>query len=260
MSAPAAPVPACIGQPLSWLVLERHALAELEGAAAAAARTHLAACAACAAALDHLRADRPVLPALPAPAHAAPPAPASPIPVRPERSRDVAASPAPSLAARRRRRAGLTAGLAAAAAAAALLLAVLVRGPDRGPGALVASVRVKGAGLVDLTLVRERAGAIAFDPPDVGDADRWKVQLTCAPGGGAQVEVVVYQPGAPPAIALPARPFACGNAVVLAGAFRITGGAATVCARLAPTATGLAIVPPARPGPSMACRRLAAAP
>lgn len=183
-----------------------------------------------------------------------------PLPVRPERSREAAESKDPSLAARRRRRAGLTAGLAAAAAAAALLLAVLVRGPDRGPGALVASVRVKGAGLVDLTLVRERAGAIAFDPPDVGDADRWKVQLTCAPGGGAQVEVVVYQPGAPPAIALPARPFACGNAVVLAGAFRITGGAATVCARLAPTATGLAIVPPARPGPSMACRRLVAAP
>ena len=38
--------------------------------------------------------------------------------------------------------------------------------------------------MVSLTLVRERAGVIAFDPPDVDASDRWKVQLTCDREGG----------------------------------------------------------------------------
>ncbi len=242
---------ACIGQPLSWLTLERHVLAELEAAAAAATGEHLAACPACTAALGTIQADRRALPALPAA-----------LPVLPESSSGARTPFVLSEAAKRPRRrtyfAWAGGGLALAAAAVVVLI---VRPPDRPRDGreLTASVRVKGAGVVTLTLVREREGAIAFDPPDVRDGDRWKVQLTCAPGGGAWVDVVVYQPGEPAAVALPAQRFGCGNGVVVAGAFRVTGGAATVCARLASDGRPPA-APPATPGAGMACARLSAAP
>jgi anti-sigma-K factor RskA len=228
---------ACVGQPLSWLTLERHALAELHGPAAAATTEHLAQCAACAAALGTIASDRRALPALPA---------------LPALDADVPAQ-TDDLARARARRRQLMIGAGVFVAAAAALLLVL-RPKDAPTGELSASVRVKGAGLVNMTLVRERDGAVAFDPPDVRDSDRWKVQLTCAPGGGATVEVVVYQPGEPAAVALPAQPFACGNSIVVPGAFRITGGAATICARLA----SASLPPlPATPGGAMACRTIA---
>jgi hypothetical protein len=223
---------ACIGQPLSWLTLERHALDELAGAAASSAREHLAACAACTAALGTITADRRALPALPA--------------------LDVTA-PSSDLARARARRRQLAIGAGIFVAAAAALLLVVLRPKDTATGELSASIRVKGAGLVNMSLVRERDGAITFDPPDVRDTDRWKVQLTCAPGGRATVEVVVYQPSEPAAVALPSQPFACGNDVVLTGAFRVTGGAATICARLSSDS----LPPlPATPSGAMACRRL----
>jgi hypothetical protein len=248
-------VTACIGQPLSWLTLERHALAELEGAAAAAAREHLTACPACTAALDSIQADRRPLPALPA----------LPVPTASGTGRmardDVAAATVVSLddARRRRRTRWAGAGVAAAVAAAALLL-LLVR-PQGGAGVAepTARVRVKGAGVVSLGLVRDRDGVVSFDPPEVADRDRWKVQLTCAPGGGAWVDVLVYQRGEPVAVALPPQRFACGNDIVIPGAFRITGGAATICARLAPDQL-TAVAPPPSPGAGMACRSVAAAP
>ena len=199
--------PACIGQPLSWLTLERHALDELGGAAATAASEHLASCAACSAALRSITSDRRALPALPE------------------------APTAPRAHPRHRRRTWAIGAGIFVAAAAVLLLVVLRPGEETG-GELHASVRVKGAGLVNMSLVRERDGAVTFDPLDVRDTDRWKVQLTCAPGGSATVEVIVYQAGEPAAVALPAQPFACGNDVVLPGAFRITGGAARICARI----------------------------
>jgi len=226
----------CIGQPLSWLTLERHALAELEGAAAAAAGEHLERCAACSAALGTITADRRELPPLPA------------LPVSVGASADDLSR---ARSKSKRRQWAIGAGIFLAAAAALLL--VIIRPKDTQNGELGASVRVKGAGVVVMTLVRERGGAIAFDPLDVRDSDRWKVQLTCAPGGGATVDVVVYQPGEPAVIALQAQRFACGNDVVLPGAFRITGGAATVCARMSTDTLGPL---PAMPGGPMACRRL----
>jgi anti-sigma-K factor RskA len=210
--------PACIGQPLSWLTLERHALDELGGVAATSAADHLAACKACAAALGTIEADRRVLPALPLAAAAD----------------DLARGRARTS----RRRLVVGAGVFVAAAAALLLVVLRPKATD---GELSARVRVKGAGVVVMTLVRERDGSVAFDPVDVRETDRFKVQLTCAPGGGATVEVVVLQAGEPEAVAVPAQPFACGNDVVLPGAFRITGGAATVCARM---------------GEALACRRV----
>lgn len=223
---------ACTGQPLSWLVLERLALAELEGAAARAADAHLAECAACRAALGTITGDRRALP---------------PLPELP----DLAAIPD----VRWWRRPRNLAAAGALLAAAVILLAVLVRKPD---DELVRRVRVKGAGTVAMTLVRERGGAIAFDPPDVRDDDRWKVQLTCAPGGAVWAETIVYQRGQPPAPALAPQRVACGNAVVLAGAFRITGGAATICLRLLPDGPRPlhpGTLPP-RPDRAMACAAL----
>lgn len=223
---------ACIGQPLSWLTLERHALDELSGGAASTVSAHLEGCAACRAALASITADARVLPPLPAPARAA----------------------APATVPWWRRR-GMWGGAGLLAAAAVLLLLVLVRTPDSAGSELAPRVRVKGAGVVVMTLVRERAGAIAFDPPDVDAGDRWKLQLTCAPGGAAWVELAVYQPGAAPAFPLPPHRLACANNVVVPGAFRITGGGATVCARITPDAPA----PPdrarfpARPSRAMAC-------
>ena len=196
---------ACIGEPVSWLRLEQLALGEL--ADAGAARAHLDACPACAAALARITGDVRPLPRLPLLA---------------------VAVPAPWW--RRWQLAG--AGLAVAMAAA--LLVLLVRNPDE-PALGPRTVRVKGAGPVVIGLVRERGGAIAFDPPDVAPGDRWKVEVTCAPGGAAWVDVVVHQDGAA-SFPLAARRLRCGNRVAVPGAFRITGGAAEVCVAVAASA------------------------
>ena len=116
----------------------------------------------------------------------------------------------------------------ALAAAAVLLLWLRAPGDDRAPGR---RVRVKGAGVVVLTLVRERAGAVTFDPPDVEARDRWKTQLTCDRAAPLWTDVVVYQRGQA-SFPLPPQPITCGNAVAVPGAFRITDGGATICVAL----------------------------
>ncbi len=99
----------------------------------------------------------------------------------------------------------------------------------------VQAVRIKGAGAIVVTLVRERAGAISFDPADVLPDDRWKIQLTCAPGGAAWADVAIYQRGEA-SFPLAPQPLDCGNAVVLPGAFRITDGGAELCVVLSEAA------------------------
>ena len=203
----------CIGEPVSWLRLERYALAELDAPGARAVRTHLDACAACRAALASIEDDRVVLPPLPA------------------RRAVVATVKTPWY-----RRWQLGAGLGGLALAAALLVLWL-----RAPGGaaeldeLGRRTRVKGAGAVTLTLVRERAGVIAFDPPDLVDSDRWKVQLTCDREAPLWTDVVVYQPGGA-SFPLAAQAITCGNAVPVPGAFRVTDGGATICVALGATA------------------------
>jgi hypothetical protein len=106
--------------------------------------------------------------------------------------------------------------------------------PERGELTAVPAsrlARVKGAGVVLVTWVRERDGQLAFDPADVLPGDRWKLQLTCTPGAAAWVDVVVVQRGEA-SFPLPPRSVACGNTVTVPGAFRITGGAAELCAVL----------------------------
>jgi hypothetical protein len=210
----------CIGEPISWLRLEQLALDELPAGSSGAARAHLAQCPACAAAFASLRDDARPLPALPA------------LPVRAAE----AAAPSRQRAEAKQpwwRRWQLAGGLATAAALAIALLLVRSRGRVDRDDALTAAttVRVKGAGDVVVTLVRERAGVIAFDPLEVLPDDRWKVQLTCAPGGAAWVDVAVVQDGRA-SFPLSAQQLACGNDLVVPGAFRITGGAAEICVAL----------------------------
>jgi hypothetical protein len=196
----------CVGEPISWLRLERYALAELDRAAAAAVRMHVEACAACRSALASIEGDVVALPPLPA------------------RRAVIAAVKRPWY-----RRWTLGAGLGVAIAAAAVLLLWLrTPGDDALPGR---RARVKGAGLVSLRLVRERGGVVAFDPADVAPDDRWKVELTCASGAPLWTDVVVYQPGGA-SFPLSPRPITCGNQVGVPGAFRITDGGATICVAL----------------------------
>lgn len=241
------PAQRCIGEPISWLRLEQLALGEL--ADAASARRHLEKCAACATAFEEIRGDARALPALPARPKLPQLAGASGLVELPglAKGRDASSGSRTKTPGgerrpwwqrwqRWRRWQLVPAGFALAAA---VVLLVLVRArppadPDViGDAAAPASriARVKGAGAIVVTWVRERDGAIAFDPADVLPGDRWKLQLTCDPGGAAWLDVVVLQRGAP-SYPLPAQAIACGNAVVVPGAFRITGGAAELCAVL----------------------------
>lgn len=221
--------PACIGQPVSWLRLERLALGELAPTAAAEVRAHLAACPACAAALARITDDQRPLPRL-------------------------LAAVAPARVRWWRRPAAWCGGAAVVAAAAAAVALVPTAGERARPGSAAAVVHTKGAGAVAITLVRERGGAIGFDPDDVAPGDRWKIELSCAPGPVAWVDVAVIQ-GPAIAFPLPAQAVTCGNRVVVPGAFRITGGAAEVCVAIAEAAPDRARL---RAGArdQTACRRL----
>ena len=196
---------ACIGEPVSWLALERLALAELDDATTASVRAHLDGCAACAGAFARITDDARPLP---------------PLSVRAARG---ATTPW------WRSWAWLGGGAGALVATAAVLL--LVVRPGASPSTPAGAVRVKGAGVVTVTLVRERDGAIAFDPAEVADRDRWKIELSCAPGGRAWVDVAVIQAGAV-GFPLAAQAISCGNSVAVPGAFHITDGGAEVCVAL----------------------------
>ncbi|HTJ43926.1 MAG TPA: hypothetical protein VL463_17595 [Kofleriaceae bacterium] len=189
----------CVGVPVSWPRLERFAAGERS----AEIEAHLAACDACRACLDELRADVVALPPLPA--------------ASPER--------APSRFVR-----WLFGGGALALAAAAIIFLIIRRGTpaDEVPGARVA---IKGAGEVVLSIVRDRDGAIAYDPRTFVTTDRLKVRVTCDPGPSIWADVIVYQGGASFPLA-PAR-VPCGNNVTVPGAFRIdTRARALVCVAL----------------------------
>lgn len=220
---------ACIGEPISWLRLERHAQ---DGGVDAAVRDHLAACAACARCLDEIRGDLVALPPLPAPPAAAP--------------------------ARRRLRWWLAPAMTCAAAAAVAL--VVWRGGAPGaPGArdlpaLPAlpereAVSIKGIGEVVLGVVRERAGTVRDDDARTyAPGDRWKVTISCPPAT-AWIDVTVHDAGQIDRPLPPAR-VGCGNRVALPGAFSLSGGRPIrVCARVRADVPG----PDAPTAPPDAC-------
>ena len=125
---------------------------------------------------------------------------------------------------------------ALALAVAALLLVVWPRDRQRDN-----VVRVKGVGEVILGIVRERDGVVRDDATTFLPSDRFKVILTCPPAASAWVDVDIG--GDHP---LPATRIACGNRVVVPGAFHLTGTAPNqICVRVDAEAAPRADAPPA---------------
>ena len=204
----------CTGEPISWLRLEQFALGASDPEIAAATAAHLTGCPACRGCLDQIRGDAVALPPLIAP-------------------------DAPPRGRRRAwRRWWLAPALAAAAAAAVAL--VVVR-PSPGADDRVA---IKGVGEVALELVRERAGAISYDARRYAPGDRWKVVISCPPSASPMLAIEVsVADGVTVDHPLAATRIACGNRVVVPGAFTVTGDRVNrVCARISASAD-------AAPGP-----------
>jgi len=182
---------ACISEPISWLRLEMFAT----GTADSVVTSHLASCPACTSCLDEIRGDLVALPPLALPA--APP----------------------------RRAAWWTWLVPALGLAAAAAIVLLVLAPWRGsPEVREDVVAVKGVGDVIIDVVRERAGVIREDVRTFATGDRWKLVVTCPPAASASFAVGVVEDGSE-AIDRPLAPatLACGNRVVLPGAFTLTG-------------------------------------
>jgi Putative zinc-finger len=213
MNADPHPTDRCTtSQPISWLALERHALGELPPAEANAIADHLRHCPACQTCAARITTDseRLRLPDLP-------PLPAIP----PLRSRAVPSAERPKWW---RWSIGATAGAALAVAAVMLLVGRL---PGDGPRPR--STNVKGMA-VGLTLVRERDGAIAEDPPGFLPSDRWQALVTCPAGPPLDWALLLFQNSAPAQRIAGGTALVCGNRVPLPGAFRLTeSGRASIC-------------------------------
>jgi len=203
---------ACIGEPVSWLRLEQLALGELAAPAATSVQEHLAACPACAACLATIESDVVALPALPVVEPAAVPW--------------------------WKRRFAWAIGAGLAAAAAVLLVIVLRPRPiEHDTAGIVQTVRLKGGTMLEVGLVRERAGTTVMQPTAYAAGDRFKVIVTCSQAVEVWADVMVMQPdpaqaSSPMVAAYPFDPMriTCGNHVPVPGAFRITGGGpASVC-------------------------------
>lgn len=190
---------ACIGEPISWLRLERYVLA---GASEPAIRAHIDACPACRQCVDEIQRDVVALPPLPVQAPAAK-----------RRRWWVFALPA----------------LGALAAAAILLFVLRPRTPAQDN-----IVHIKGVGDVIVDVVRERGGIVRDDVRQFRAGDRWKVVVTCPPTHEVALDVAIRETGADHAD----RPLApakllCGNRVVIPGAFELTGDKPhRVCVRI----------------------------
>jgi hypothetical protein len=199
----------CVGEPVSWLRLERFRLGELGGTERESIAAHLAACSSCAACLARIEADE----ARELPALALGPAPTPPMLAPPVRSP--------------RRR--LFASVAALAAAAVVVLGI--GRTWRSPGSAEReTARPKGDGMA-FVLVRDDGERVVDAQGVFRDGDRFKALVTCPPGSGATFDLVVFDAGGASFPLSPARGFACGNEVPLPGAFRLTsaGDHETVC-------------------------------
>jgi hypothetical protein len=198
--------PRCIGQPISWLRLERFHLGEIQGAEREPIVAHLAACPVCAACLAHIQDDD---------AHALPPLSVS----KPARRNVLSLFPVRVVAA-----------LGALAAGGAFVLGLRGNGHRGGlEQARLDESRVKGDAFA-FSLVRDDDERIAGTAGVYRDGDRFKAVVTCPPGARVVFDVVVYDPGGASFPLEPARELACGNDVPLPGAFRLTGDTdETVC-------------------------------
>lgn len=197
--------PACIGEPISWLRLEQFAQSRRD----AAVSDHVAACPACRACLDEIERDVVALPPLAIPE------------AKPRRRWWMFAVPA---------------GLALAAAAI-LLLVLRPRDESAVAPGHVDRTAIKGVGMLEIDVVRNRGGVTSGDARTFMEGDRWKVIVTCTSERSASVWVDVFvheTTGTAPAdFPFAPQEIACGNAVPLAGAFELTGSDANdVCVRV----------------------------
>jgi len=202
----AARPPACTGRPLSWLLLERHALGDLPARQARRVRAHLASCAVCASCAAEAGAT------------------SAPVPGQ---------GGTPRRSWWRRYAVGWATTATLACAAGGFLLMARGREPSvRAPGGTLPGVK---GGEVALELVREREGTISHGAERFTPGDRWKALVTCPAGHVLFWDVTVREgQGGPTQFPLaPSGPIACGNHVALPGAFRLSGSAPVqVCVRL----------------------------
>ena len=162
----------------------------------AAVTAHVAECAACRACLEEIERDVVALPALPE---------------------------------RKRTRWWFGVWPALAAAAAVALLLIVLRPRDK---VIVGVATVKGIGDVVIDVVRERGGVVRDDARTFLPGDRWKVVVTCVPQASVTVTVEVRSGGSIDR-PLPTTELACGNRVVLPGAFTLDGKQPNdVCAQI----------------------------
>jgi len=196
----------CNGEPISWLRLERYHLGEVDDAERERIARHLASCRACAACLEKIRADdESALPAI--------------VPAR------------PGARVRRLPRAVIfSSTIGTLAAAAAVVLALRGGGaPSEAGGHPGEIARVKGDAMA-FSLVREDGTRIDGDAGTYREGDRWKALVTCPPGEGVSLDLVVFDADGASFPLEPSPDFACGNDAPMRGAFRLTGhGEAEVC-------------------------------
>jgi len=135
-----------------------------------------------------------------------------------------------------------------ALAAAALLFVLWPRQPR--PPENVATI--KGVGELVLGVVRERDGAIREDVLTYQPADRWKLVVTCPPAATTWIDLAVLDAGTVDHPLPPTR-IACGNRVVVPGAFSLTGDRPNrLCIRVA-SEPDPARPPPRAGEPDVAC-------
>ena len=146
---------ACIGEPISWLRLERYALSSTD----AAVREHLDACDACRHCLDEIQ-------------------------------RDVVALPPLHVPEKRRWWKFVLPALGGIAAAAVILFLLRPRDLEQAGVA-----HVKGIGEVVIDVVRERAGSVRDDVRTFQAGDRWKIVVTCPPTKQVALDVAIREQG-----------------------------------------------------------------
>lgn len=144
-----------------------------------------------------------------------------------ELRRDIVALPVLDVPAKRAARPWWHFALPAFALAAAII-ALVIWPRDRAREDVAT---VKSVGEVVLGVIRERDGAIRDDARTFLETDRWKVVITCPPTASAWVDVDVDVGGDHP---LAPAQIACGNRVVVPGAFHLTGTEPNrICVRIA---------------------------
>lgn len=198
----------CIGEPISWLRIERYVLEELQPVEAGEVERHLEACEACRASLAEARTPRALPPLL-------------------ELVKPPVQAPRRLVSPLAKRRAVGAFGAAIAVAAAALFMISPLAPSDEA--AHRDALHIRG-GDVQMTVLRERRGLIAENPAGFDPRDRWKILLTCPPDQAASFSLWLQQDGETSPLPLRAEGLRCGNRVAVPGAFRITGSSeATIC-------------------------------